>query len=73
MPDSSDDNIEKNKKKIKTNADIPEHFVETKSASNTTMQSDGKNFYCTSCGNYFYTATERNNHGCSIIEYKKDK
>jgi hypothetical protein len=35
-------------------------------AADTTERSDGKNYYCSKCGNYFYTAEERNNHGCPL-------
>lgn len=52
------DNQEKKKKKI---LPMPHHSL---AAADPTERSDGKNYYCSKCGNYFYTAEERNNHGC---------
>jgi hypothetical protein len=33
-------------------------------AADLTERSNGKNYYCSECDKYFYTAEERNNHGC---------
>jgi hypothetical protein len=57
--DNQVENVNKNKKRL-VEAD------RSKTAADTTEQPDGRNFYCPSCGRYFYTADERNNHGCSI-------
>jgi predicted RNA-binding Zn-ribbon protein involved in translation (DUF1610 family) len=44
----------------------PVKYTTSRAAADTTQRSDGRNFYCPKCGNYFFTADERNNHGCSL-------
>ncbi|TLX89390.1 MAG: hypothetical protein E6K94_10205 [Thaumarchaeota archaeon] len=63
MSDSSDDNVKK--KKIKTNAEIPEHFTESKAASvqnNSTYITNDQTF-CSVCKQWF-SGNSYYSHSC---------
>ena len=65
MTDSSDDNNEKNKKKMKTNAEIPEHFTESKAASvqNNSSYVTNEQTFCSVCKQWF-SGNSYYSHSC---------